>query len=810
MTATSPAATTPPRGDVPVVTWQRTEDRRLVLLGCASLLLLGFILAAGGTISLPVGGAVSLLWPAVAVQFVAALWFGWPGVLVGVLFPIFSNLLVADAATALLFTPANAVQSATPLVLFRLLHRDPRLARPKDVLTLLLAAVLASSSAGTLGGVGLALRGASALEAFRLGATWAATNSVLAFVLGFPLLRCITPVLREVRDITRTSKRPAFGMHLIGAAFTIATAAVAAVVALHVLHRKGFGLPLESVPGILAVLLLPGVALAVYVLWKLLAVPLEGILRDSLAAANSGAFPAAAPGDVAEFAFLRTRLADLLATVREREQRFAGLFAAVGEPVMLVDTHGKLVDANPAFARVFGVSVEKARGRNLVAFNDASSRPALRQFLAEKPANRMLSLRTRARTAQGLRQLQLTATPWRVPGGALLGYCVVATDLTEQEERERRAEAAARFAGLAQLTASLAHEINNLLQVAQNTLALWPEESPETAERLTSLRKVLARLGQLVHRLQLVSQRPHRVPAQVFAASELLVGAERVAREANVAIRVENLNPDVEVFGHRGLLVEAVEALVRNAVEASAPGHEVVVRLRQETQGRGAHGGKGVSLVVEVEDRGEGIAAEDEQRVFEPFFSSKDRSRHLGLGLTLAKQAVEHAGGQLTLHRKPEGGTLARMSLPVAGEKADKEPASASQLSGATPGRRVLVVDDDPELLKSLQQLLAALDYDVVTASGGQQALELLAACGETLDAVILDLLMPEVSGFEVLEVLRKRFPKLPVVLSTGYAPDDKVRQALVSGPTAFLQKPYTLGQLEETLARLMAGQQRA
>ncbi len=798
--ATARATAGPP----PVLEWRRAEDRPLVLLGGTGLAVLGFVLAVGGTISLPLGGAVSLLWPAVAVQFVASLWLGWPGVLVGVVFPVFSNLLVADAATAAFFTLPNFFQSVAPLVLFRLGRRDPALPRWSDALWLLAASALASVTAATLGGASLLFRGETKDEAFRLAQAWALTNTVVGFAQAWPLIRFVTPVLREVAAIQRRTGRLAFGVHLLGAVFSVATVAVGIVVALHVLQRRGLGLPLESVPGVMAVLLLPAAAAGLHLLWKLLAVPLETLLADGVVAAHSGSFPPARKGEVAEFEYLRQRLAGLLATVREREQRFASLFAAVGEPVMVVDLEGKLLDANPAFERAFGIPVENAKGRNLAAFNDRHSRPVLRRFLAERPQEGVLTLRTRARTARGVRELQLTATPWKDASDVLAGYCVVTTDLTEQEERERHAEAEKRFASLSHLTASLAHELNNALQVAHNTLALGETEDPSAAPRIRELRQVLNRLGHLVHRLQLVSREPHKVPSEVFAASELAVGVERAASGTPVPVRVEVPAPEVYVRGNRGLLVEAVEAVVRNALEASPPGGEVVVRIGGKSH-PSEGGGRPPRVVVEVQDRGEGIPPGQEQLVFEPFFTTRDRSEHLGLGLTLAKQAVEHAGGQVSLHRRPEGGTIVRLELPVV-EPSETVTPSAPPSSAPFPAkRRLLVVDDDPELVSSLGQLLAALGYEATPAKGGEEAMALLETQGHTFHGVILDLLMPGVSGFQVLAHLRQRFPHLPVVLSSGFAPDSQVQEAMAFGPTLFLQKPYSVTQLEQALTRLFA-----
>lgn len=772
-------------------------------MGLVALASLGFVLAVGGTIALPVGGGISLLWPAVAVQFVLALWFGWAGVAVAVLFPLASNLLVADPLTALAFTPANAVQSAIPLLLFRTAGGSVFLRRGKDTVLLALGSVLASSAAAVTGvAVQTVLGGGGNADPLVLATTWAVTNSLCGFALSWPMLRWVSPVLWEAHQVQKQGAGTAFGFHLVGAAFTLTGAAVAVAVAFHALKTKGIPLPESSLAGILAFLLLPAAALGVRVLWRFLAAPLEDLLQDTENAFQKP-FPAVSGGPkVAEFLLLRQRFAEVLAALKEQKERFQSLFEAAAEPILLVDPQGRLLNANPAFQRVFGVPAAKARGRDLLRFLDTEARTELQALLGGEPPREPVTLRAKVRiVGRGFRQIHLTAAPWRDAQGHFAGYCVVTTDITREEEAEARDELASRLASLQHLLAGLAHEGNNILQAGVAVLEQLSRHDPEEASRWQEAWGILERAHGLVRRVALLAGVERQLQSEVFPAASLVEAAAAGNADLDPGVRVEAPPGVPAVRGDRLMLRQAVEAVVRNALEATRSRGTVVVRFFEKQVPEEASVPELVAgryLVVEVADEGHGIRPEHLPHIFDPFFTTRDRTQHQGVGLTLARAAAVHAGGTVTVQSTPGQGTRVQLWLPVARESAPEAP------EPPVPRARILLVDDDSQVRQGLEQALSSLGVVTVSAAGGRQALKLLEA-GAAPDAVILDLLMPEVSGFEVLEAIRQRYPEMPVVLSSGFAPDERLQAALQNPKTFYLQKPFTLAQLEAALARVLA-----
>ena len=192
------------------------------------------------------------------------------------------------------------------------------------------------------------------------------------------------------------------------------------------------------------------------------------------------------------------------------------------------------------------------------------------------------------------------------------------------------------------------------------------------------------------------------------------------------------------------LLVNAAQAIPIGQPDL----HTIQLRLRSD----------GLTVVVEVEDSGVGIAPAELERIFEPFFTTKPEGGGTGLGLSICRDTVQAAGGTLEVESELGRGSLVRVTLPVAAEAAESTPA-ASGSEALPPGRRlsVLIVDDEAQIRAALEDLLQEL-HDVSTAAGGGEVLERLAG-GERYDVILCDLMMPDLSGMDVHERLLTTHP---------------------------------------------------
>jgi CheY-like chemotaxis protein len=211
---------------------------------------------------------------------------------------------------------------------------------------------------------------------------------------------------------------------------------------------------------------------------------------------------------------------------------------------------------------------------------------------------------------------------------------------------------------------------------------------------------------------------------------------------------------------------------------------------------------EGSWVLFSVEDTGEGMDAETQARVFEPFFSTRKPGEGTGLGLSTAYGFVRQSGGHIFVHSAPGHGTRFSIYLPLAAE----EPAAAEIPPRTAPGRgseTVLLVEDEPEVRGVVSSLLLDLGYRVVAAASGREALALAARDGEPFDLLLTDVTMPEMSGRELAVRLRELRPSTRVLYMSGHQEELSPREAAVPG---FLQKPFSAEELAHAVRTVLDG----
>jgi CheY-like chemotaxis protein len=210
--------------------------------------------------------------------------------------------------------------------------------------------------------------------------------------------------------------------------------------------------------------------------------------------------------------------------------------------------------------------------------------------------------------------------------------------------------------------------------------------------------------------------------------------------------------------------------------------------------------------VLAVQDTGIGIAPENEQLVFTPFYTTKAAGQGTGLGLSMAYSVAKAHGGFVTLRSAPGVGSTFSLFLPaMEGERAGPTvpaPDGAIALGTGT----ILVVDDEEVVRRLASRILEECGYTVLTAANGEEGASIFGSLEGNVDLVLLDLMMPVLSGRETYYRLREIRPDVRVLLSSGFRDDLRVKELLAAGVVAFLDKPYTL----ESLARAVDAALRA
>jgi signal transduction histidine kinase/ActR/RegA family two-component response regulator len=382
-----------------------------------------------------------------------------------------------------------------------------------------------------------------------------------------------------------------------------------------------------------------------------------------------------------------------------------------------------------------------------------------------------------------------------------------ATDVTRETRREEELTRAreARFEqerlrSVGELASGVAHDLNSTLHALRLRVERLSQAGATGATDVTAILRILAEASGRVRRLQeLGLRREDRPPDRVDLAAAV-AGAVEAARLELVAhppgARVEIVT---RVRGPVFATADAVEvqgvlaALVLNGVEAMPRGGRVIV----ETVGGPA------GVVVTVSDEGPGVRPEHLPRLFDPFFTTKG-ARGTGLGLALAYGVMRRLGGAIEAMNGATGGAIFTLRFPPVTDepRAGAPPAAGDGPRGLRPlpRRRVLVVDDDEDVLEAARAVLEMLGQHVETAGGGADAIARVDA-GERYDVVLTDLGMPGTSGWEVAERLHAIAPAMPVWLVTGWARELRVDDPRCAHLAGVLPKPLDIDELRRVIS---------
>jgi PAS domain S-box-containing protein len=414
----------------------------------------------------------------------------------------------------------------------------------------------------------------------------------------------------------------------------------------------------------------------------------------------------------------------------------------------------------------------------------------------------------------------------RVEIGSAMTVIASGRDITERKRLRAKLLVADRMASLGTLAAGIAHEINNPLAYVTGNLEVMAEtlessEPPTVAERealtsaISDARDGAERVRKIVHGLRAFTRTETELRRPLLVASLLDSAIRMTSNEVrHRAQLVCELGTTPLVVADDGRLTQVFINLLLNAAHAIPEGrsdaNRITVRTRTDDRGR---------AVIEVEDTGKGIAPEAQARVFDPFFTTKDVGEGTGLGLSICHGIVSGLGGQISIESpaagpsSPLGGTVVRIVLPPVAQPA-VVPAAAVAVAVAVPvplaaiseanrRHRVMLVDDEPLIVHTMERLLRR-DYDITVALCGQDAIDHITG-GARFDAIVSDVMMPNMTGIELIEALRRQFPDQAarLIFLSGGAFTAEARERLQSLGAPQLEKPVTAKELRACVMRV-------
>jgi len=505
----------------------------------------------------------------------------------------------------------------------------------------------------------------------------------------------------------------------------------------------------------------------------------------------------------------------------EREQNMRALLDSIGDAVIATDPEGRVTRMNPVAESVTGWAAEDALGASLRdvfwvtagpdgPVIDDPFGPLLERGALTGPGE-LLSLR--AKDGQ-TRQISERGSEIRNAEGALQGLVLVFRDVTEQRAIEQQLRHSQRMDSLGRLAGGVAHDFNNMLGAIVGSADLLTRRldghDPVLQTLARNILQAADRAGTLTRKLLSFSRKG--LPArEAFDLNEIVESSCSLLRrtiDRRVVLKQRASAEEAICVGDPTQIQNAIINLGLNARDAMPEGGTLLVAtsnvtLSEEDCARSAFDlDPGRYVALEVSDDGVGMSEDVAQRAFEPFFTTKAVGAGTGLGLSAVYAAVTEHRGAIHLFSRPENGTTFRVFLPVAGHA---EVRAASDEILARGRGMILVVDDEPMMRETAAAMLQSLGYDALTADGGPAALALYARDPSAIDLVLLDLVMPEMSGREVVRELLSTDPDARVVLTSGFSHESHLGDD--EGPRGFIEKPYRLGALAAVVAAALAGE---
>ena len=399
---------------------------------------------------------------------------------------------------------------------------------------------------------------------------------------------------------------------------------------------------------------------------------------------------------------------------------------------------------------------------------------------------------------------------------------LVSRDTTQERDAQARVEQQGRLAAIGELAAGIAHDFNNLLVTTitnAELILLQPEDEEQTRDRLNKIIQGGQKAAQLVRQVLDFSRQTVAAvePVDLVPFLGEVIGVLEPGMTEDVRMVGEFESGDFTVEASEAQLQQVITNLVFNARDALAEaGGEIRLSLshlkiteenRQPGSQRPDPFPTGEWVVIKVSDTGPGILPEIRDRIFEPFFTTKERGKGTGLGLAQVYGIVKQHNGYIDVDSEIGQGATFAIYLPWLGSRLRPESQDDEIPSGR--GKNVLLVEDQEDVIGALEMMLGRLGYRVFAADGGAAALEIFDRHRSEIDVILTDLVMPDVSGIDLIRKIRSRAPKFPIVVMTGYVSKRITQDPALGDVAAWLYKPINHQDLGRTLGRALNTEER-
>jgi PAS domain S-box-containing protein len=507
--------------------------------------------------------------------------------------------------------------------------------------------------------------------------------------------------------------------------------------------------------------------------------------------------------------------------LRKSEEKHRNIINNLQDGYYEVDLAGNITFLNDALCLTFGGSRDEIMGVNYRQYaTPESAKEALKVFneLYRTGGRHAKIMRYNIVSKDGaMVPVELDISPIQNAEGRTIGFRGVGRDICErlrlEEEKEKLQEQlnqSQKMEAIGTLAGGIAHDFNNLLMGIQgytSLMLLKTEQTHPHYDKLKSIEKQVQNGAELTRQL-LGFARGGRYDVKAFNINDIITKtAQMFGRTKKEIIIHENLADDLwHADIDQGQIEQMLLNIYVNAWQAMPTGGDLYLETRNVELDEGYSKFHtivpGRYVKVSITDTGVGMDEKTKERIFEPFFTTRDMRRGTGLGLASVYGIVKGHKGTINVYSERGKGTTFNIYLPISVRKAEgrRKPA-VLPVSGT---ETILVIDDETFILDVTKGLLESMGYQVMTAKSGEEAVDLFALRKDGINLIILDMIMPGLSGEETFERLKEIKPDVRTILASGYSLNGDAARIMEKGCRAFIQKPFALSDLSEKIREVL------
>jgi PAS domain S-box-containing protein len=509
--------------------------------------------------------------------------------------------------------------------------------------------------------------------------------------------------------------------------------------------------------------------------------------------------------------------------IEEERRRCRNLFETMAQGIIDYDAEARIISANPAAERILGVSVGRLLGRLALdprfraCHEDGSNcstatHPVLVSLNSGRNAGGVVLSVFNAKDGQQ-HWINVAAVPQFRPG-EWIPYQVYTTldDITEHRALKEELAQAQKMEALGRLAGGVAHDFNNLLNVISgySELLLLRMQEGDLRGTVEKIHKAAGTAAELTGQLLAFSRREVLAPRVLDLNRVVAEVARMLPRLIGENIEVATvLSPDLgKVKANLGQIEQVILNLAANARDAIHQGGKLTIETKDVyvREGYSKHNtvvAPGWFVSLAITDTGKGMDENTLARIFEPYFTTKERGQGTGLGLAVVHGIVDQNGGQIRVDSAPEHGTTFEIYLPRVEDAAAPAEPTETNYETLRGSETVLLVEDSQDLREMTCAFLQMQGYTVIEVGNGAEALEAIQLYRAPIHLMLTDVILPGISGPELAKSVASLRPETTVLYASGHT-GDLIERYGISGSAHFIEKPFTFNSLARKVRELL------